>query len=138
MRKKSAAQMQPQVQKILFAMAFAVAEYSKHLLRVNKKSKLCESVTPSGGERLQLPGETKVILAKLRAQEEAEKTAREVEIKLRNTKPVEFYENIAKNRLHAVTSKKLTKSTRLKRNWSPSRIARVADFFEGFGKESRP
>ena len=80
---------------------------------------------------------TKVTLDKLREQEEAEQTAREEEIKLQNMKPVEFYENIAKGRLHAVTSKKIMDEIKeVETKLEPLRIARVADFFEGFGKES--
>ena len=115
-----------------------LAEYSKHLVRVNKKVKALRERDAERGREIAIARvKTKVTLDKLRMQEEAEQTAREEEIKLQSMKPVEFYENIAKNRLHAVTSKKIMDEiNEVETKLEPFRIARVAEFFEGFGKES--
>ena len=58
-----------------------LAEYSKHLVRVNKKVKALRERDAERGREIAIARvKTKVTLDKLRMQEEAEQTAREEEI----------------------------------------------------------
>jgi hypothetical protein len=115
-----------------------LAEYSQHLTRANKRVKNRRERDAERGREIAISRvKTKVVLERLKMQEEAEKTAREEEEKLKNAVPVEFYENVAKERLHAVTNKKLLDEIEeVESKLESRRISRVAEHFQGFGKTS--
>jgi len=115
-----------------------LAEYEEHLIRVNKRVKNKQERDAERGREIAMSRvKTKVILKRLREQEEAEQTAREEEEKIKNAVPVEFYESIARERLHVVTNKKLLDEiNEIERKLEPIRVRRVEEHFKGFGKDS--
>ena len=62
-----------------------MAEYEEHLIRVNKRVKNKQERDAERGREIAMSRvKTKVILKRLREQEEAEQTAREEEEKIKN------------------------------------------------------
>ena len=94
-------------------------------------------VAHRGVRRAKPAGERGAAARGARRQEEAEQTAREEEEKIKNAVPVEFYESIARERLHVVTNKKLLDEiNEIERKLEPIRVRRVEEHFKGFGKDS--